>query len=110
MNDYTKCIRLLNDAHRLSVPFSKTVLTQGVASLPSDDLVELFMRVRDFKEFGEDNDPYGEHDFGRIVYKGEPFYFKIDYYAKDDFTRGSEDPADSRVTTRILTILKAEEY
>ena len=40
---------------------------------------------------------------------GERYFFKIDYYDKNtEF--GSPDPADPAVTTRVLTIMRADEY
>jgi Protein of unknown function (DUF3768) len=55
------------------------------------------------------NDPYGEHDFGNFTLAGRKFFWKIDAYdANMEF--GSEDPADPSQTTRVLTIMLAEEY
>ena len=50
--------------------------------------------------------PHQEHDFGSIEEAGVRFFFKIDYFdRKTEF--GSADPA---VTTRVMTIMLAEEY
>ena len=39
----------------------------------------------------------------------EKFFWKIDYYdRKTEF--GSPDPADPALTTRVLTIMRADEY
>jgi hypothetical protein len=65
--------------------------------------------VRRFSEFGPDNDPHGEHDFGVFEHDGHRFFFKIDYY-DPDLRFGSEDPTDPEKTTRVLTIMLAEEY
>ena len=66
-------------------------------------------RVATFNDFNADNDPHGEHDFGAIELCGRRFFFKIDYFdAAIEF--GAEDPADPTKTTRVLTIMVAEEY
>ena len=59
--------------------------------------------------FTTDNDPHREHDFGSFEIEGETYFFKIDYYALD-MDGGSEDPADPEKTTRVLTIMRADEY
>ena len=62
-----------------------------------------------FDKFDSDNDPHREHDFGSFEIDGETYFFKIDYYALD-MDGGSEDPADPEKTTRVLTIMRADEY
>jgi hypothetical protein len=55
------------------------------------------------------NDPHGEHDFGAIDEDGVRFFWKIDTYDRD-MSAHSPDPTDPKVTTRVLTIMPAEEY
>ena len=104
-------IRELNDALRTSFDpkLGRFVLTSGVDSLPSDVRTMVIRKVATFDAFAPDNDPHGEHDFGNFEVAGRKFFFKIDYYAPD-LDRGSEDPADSKKTARVLTIMLAEEY
>jgi len=104
-------IRVLNDAFRKTFDRLKglPVLTAGVASLPSDVLAKAIRNVTTFDAFDEDNDPYGEHDFGAFELAGERFFWKIEYYDQS-MEYGSEDPADPTKTTRVLTIMLAEEY
>lgn len=47
-------------------------------------------------------------DFGSFEYAGKCIMWKIDYY--DQEWSGSPDPADPAVTTRVLTVMLAEEY
>jgi hypothetical protein len=84
------------------------MVTCGVADLP--EMVKATLQlVASFDDFTEDNDPSGEHDFGSFEVAGEKFFWKIDYY--DEVCEfGSEDPADPEKTTRVLTIMLAEEY
>ena len=100
-------VRELNDAFRQT--FTGGVVTDGVAALPESDLAQLLERVRRFDEFSKDNDPYGEHDFGSLDLSGQTYFFKVDYYAPD-MEGGSEDPSDPAKTTRVLTIMRADEY
>jgi hypothetical protein len=68
-----------------------------------------YFEVATFSAFNEDNDPYGEHDFGSFELCSRKFFWKIDYYDKE-LRCGSEDPADPEKTTRVLTLMLAEEY
>ena len=65
--------------------------------------------MRTFTEFTRDNDPYGEHDFGKFALAGRSFIWKIDYYDKS-MAHGSDDPADPMQTTRVLTVMFASDY
>ena len=85
------------------------VMTAGVHALPIEEMVAVLRDVQRFDAFTADNDPYGEHDFGKIEGDSGTYFWKIDYYDSDR-TYGSPDPADPAVTTRVLTIMRAEEY
>ena len=102
-------IRVLNDNFRSTFVGGQVVMTRGVADLPLDVRARLILAVQSFSNFTKDNDPYGEHDFGSFEIEGETYFFKIDYYALD-MNGGSEDAADPSVTTRVLTIMRADEY
>ena len=102
-------IRLLNDNFRSTFIGGRTVVTQAVDALPIDTKARVVLAVQSFNKFSEDNDPHHEHDFGSFEIEGETYFFKIDYYAPD-MDGGSEDPADPAKTTRVLTIMRADEY
>ncbi len=87
----------------------KAVMTQGIAALGPEAQIIIASMIREFDDFSEDNDPYGEHDFGALEYEGQKIFWKIDYY-DSDYQYGSEDPADLSKTCRVLTIMLAEEY
>jgi Protein of unknown function (DUF3768) len=108
-SDKTARIREFNDSLRRTFSGGKVVMTDGVAALPEIDLAQLLTKVRRFDEFTNDNDPHGEHDFGSVQLAGQTYFFKVDYYAPD-MDGGSEDPADPTKTTRVLTIMRADEY
>jgi hypothetical protein len=94
----------LNDTHRRSM--SGCTITKGVSGL-APNMNEIFVRVREFDDFTEDNDPYGEHDFGCFEACDKKLFWKIDYY--DESLGYWCDPL-SPECRRVLTILLAEEY
>lgn len=102
-------IRVLNDNFRTTLIGGQVVMTQGVSDLPLDTKARVIIAVRSFEQFTPENDPHGEHDFGSFTVDGETYFFKIDYYALD-MAGGSENPADPETTTRVLTIMRADEY
>ncbi|MGA2496081.1 MAG: DUF3768 domain-containing protein [Roseiarcus sp.] len=104
-------IRDLNDAFRKSLDpnLGKLMMTSGVSTLPNDVRAMAIREVETFDAFGRDNDPHGEHDFGSFDLAGHKFFFKVDYYdPRLEF--GSDDPADPAKTTRVLTLMLADEY
>ncbi len=100
---------MLNDNFRTTFVGGHVVMTQGVNELPLDTKARIILAVQSFEQFTADNDPHREHDFGSFEIDGETYFFKIDYYALD-MDGGSEDPADPEKTTRVLTIMRADEY
>ena len=102
-------IRSLNDAFRRTFIGGAVMITAGVEAMPLDQRRSLLQKIRSFDAFSEDNDPHHEHDFGSVDEAGVRCFFKIDYYdRKTEF--GSPDPADPAVTTRVMTIMRADEY
>ena len=102
-------IRALNDVLRTFGVNGRIFVTAGIAALTSEERTEIARRVAAYDDFTPDNDPHGEHDFGSFEYAGKTINWKIDYYDRT-LVRGSPDPADEAVTTRVLTIMLAEEY
>src|SRR5512134_3580358 len=99
----------LNDVFRTTFRGGRVCMSSGVASLPDALRAEILRKVRAFTEFTEENDPYGQHDFGVVDIAEHRVFFKIDYY--DALCEcGSEDPTNPDVTTRVLTIFFADEY
>ena len=102
-------IRSLNDAFRRTFIGGAVMITAGVEAMPLDQRRSLLQKIRSFDAFSENNDPHHEHDFGSVEEAGVRCFFKIDYYdRKTEF--GSPDPADPAVTTRVMTIMRADEY
>ena len=103
-------IARLNDLLRQGhAPNGKIMSTAGMQARGDVFVSNALREVANFHQFGEDNDPHQEHDFGSFEIDGAKLFFKIDYYAPD-LKQGSEDPTDPQKTTRVLTIMLAEEY
>lgn len=97
----------LNDLIRKSVPIipkpHRLALTEGVSHLTEEEFQELFHKIRTFKSFDGNNDPYHEHDFGKVSVNGIDYFWKIDYF-NSDITYHDENGI------RNLTIMLASEY
>jgi hypothetical protein len=109
MNPQTEIIRSLNDELRRNFGSGIAVMTPGVAALGADAAERIFRTIAKFDDFHHDNDPFEEHDFGSFEAEGQTIFFKIDYYDKS-MTTHSPDPADPLVTTRVITLMLADEY
>jgi hypothetical protein len=103
MNDKSAEIAKINDEYRKAR--QGFMVTRGVSALPN--IATVLSMVQDFNKFSEDNDPYGEHDFGAFEVFGEKLFWKIDYYGQD--LSGWCDPLSSECR-RVLTVMLAEEY
>ena len=102
-------IRALNDELRKTGAGGKTFLTRGLVAKGADFIAKATAAVRAFDAFTDDNDPWQEHDCATLDVDGERVMFKIDYYDLD-MDYGSPDPADPRLTVRVLTIMLASDY
>lgn len=102
-------IRALNDAFRTTFVGGVVCVAPGVEALDADTKRDLLAGVREFDRFEAANDPFEEHEFGELTVAGTSFFWKIDCYDRK-CRRGSVDPTDPSVTTRVLTILRADEY
>lgn len=81
------------------------MMTPGARDVPH--VIELLKAVESYDQFSDDNDPYGEHDFGSLAWYGQTVFWKIDYY--DSALKYGEDPL-SPGCRRVLTVMLASEY
>ena len=113
MATQTEKIRALNDNFRRNIFTNNTLgevcLTAGGAALIPWQQLQLLEEIATYEDFNEGNDPYQEHDFGSVEYKGTDYFFKIDYY-DNDLKYHSPDPANASLTHRVLTVMRADEY
>lgn len=110
-NDTPRAERIarLNDNLRKTGLGGRIMVTRGVQALHGYRSAELVAELVTYNDFDADNDPHGERDFGAIDLFGAELLWKIEYYSTD-LVYASPDPADPNVTTRVLTVMLAEEY
>lgn len=102
-------IRTLNDQLRQRQVGGRILMTQGVMSMGPEGVVGVMLAIAKADDFNEDNDPYGEHDFGAVSVSGRRIFWKIDYY-DPSLSSQAVDPSDANACVRVLTIMLAEEY
>ena len=103
-------IATLNDQFRKTGVGGQIVITTGIEAYSVYEKTQIFQAIQQFDQFTQENDPYGEHDFGKVTAPdGQAVFWKIDYY--DSQTEyGSPDPSDPAKTQRVMTVLLADEY
>ena len=106
----------LNDEMRAAIRTGEEVqkygivtLTRGVLDRGDGFAYRAIGAVIAFEFFTKDNDPHGEHDFGAFEIEHQKLFWKIDYYDLN-LSAHSPDKSDITVTTRVLTIMLANEY
>ena len=88
----------------------KAIITRGASVFANGmNRMQFLNNVALYRNFTEDNNPYGERDFGNFMYQKEKIFWKIDY--KDNsMMYHSPDASDPSQTIRVLTIMKASEW
>lgn len=106
----TRKIAALNDALRTRFEGGQVMMTAGIAALSEEIRGQIINAVQKFDQFSEDNNPYGERELGFIrLTPGLHIAWRVDAYDLR-LKYASPDPADPRVTTRVLTIMLATEW
>jgi hypothetical protein len=94
---------------RKSLTGGRIMMTLPLATMRDDVRARAIELKRTFDNFTPDDDPHNEHDFGSFEIDDQKFIFKHDYYDKS-MQYGSEEPGEPQKTTRVLTIMLADEY
>jgi len=105
----SQIIAALNDRLRKYGIGGRIMMTPGIAALEQSAIFDIVQAIRNFDSFTEENDPYGEHDFGFVQIAQHSVFWKLDYY-DDSLSMHSPDKADPNVTVRVMTIMLADEY
>ena len=100
----------LNDRFRKgNMSLGQYNFAPGVQALAPEKQQQLIQLVRNFDSFTPDNDPYGEHDFGKVALDDEDYFFKIDYF-DPTLTHHSSEPTSPNATRRVMTLMCSDEY
>lgn len=99
----------LNDALRCNGEGGEIFVTRSLHAMGPAFVARALALVRALDRFEPDNDPYCEHDFGVVRVEGDTVYFKIDYYDREK-AGASPDPSNPSVTTRVMTLMLADDY
>jgi hypothetical protein len=102
-------IRELNDQLRRTFQGGRIVRTSSIAHLPDLEQERIYTALKKFEDFKPENDPNGEHDMVFFDVDGSAYIAKIDYYDVDERLL-SDDPSDPKITKRVMTIMRADEY
>ena len=98
-----------NDAFRRNPTLGTVVITARVKVMGRHAVEALMALVKNYADFDAVDDPYGEHDFGSITFRGSRFFWKIDYF-DERLEFGSEASWDTTKCRRVLTLMHAEDY
>jgi hypothetical protein len=102
MSDHrTDTIRALNDAARATFTGCLVLLTDAFEALPLTTRAQVLKKVREYDDF--DDTRFPEHRVGYLDHEGEVYIFEI-IYRDLTLQTHSPDPANPRVTRRVLTI------
>jgi hypothetical protein len=102
----TARIRELNDRLRRKGLGGRVVITRGIEALGPESIRGVLAAVASFDDFTENNDPWGEHDCAVLTVDSRRIIFKHDLYENPEVKGADGQP----ITTRVLTIMLAEEY
>ena len=104
-----EAIAQLNDMVRKTGKGGRILVTRGVCALSGFEEAMLLESLAAYDGFDVDSDPHGERDFGDLTLFGTTLLWKLDYYDRQ-LAFASHDPADERVTVRVLTVMLECEY
>jgi methyltransferase (TIGR00027 family) len=102
----TGTVRGLNDRLRQTFTGGRVVLSPCVLSLPPEKVSKLLDRVRTFTAFESENDE--SHEYGQFWLDGEAYCFELECVSRS--RDGSLNAENAGKTTRVLTIMRLDEY
>lgn len=108
-NPNSALIRKLNDRLRKTGCGGQVLVTDGILAQGLGFAQKALSAIIHFDGFNAENDPWAEHDCASLTVEGHSIMFKIDYYDRT-LSQYSPNPADPKLTSRVLTIMMAGDY
>jgi hypothetical protein len=102
-------IRDLNDQLRRTFTGGRVMRSSSIAHLPDLEQERIFSALKQFEDFKSGNDPNREHDMAFFDVDRSAYIAKIDYYDTDERFL-SDDPSNPKISKRVTTIMRADEY
>lgn len=102
-------VRTLNDQLRKTGYGGRVLTTANLHGLGPRFLQKAVRAMQAFDTFDENNDPFGEHDFGALEVDSQTVFWKIDVY-DESYRFAADDPSDPQRSFRVLTLMLAEDY
>lgn len=106
--EWSRVIRALNDAFRLSFTSTELFCSPGILKLDIEDQGAILQRVRDYRNFNEQNDPYMLHQRGEFSHEDHYVCWEI-YCANLEGDDDSPNPANLDLTQRHMMIFIGDE-
>ena len=110
--EWTRAIRSLNDAFRLTFTSTELYCSPGILQLPVNDQSEVLDFVRSYRAFNAITDPHHNHGHGFILYKGHRVVWTI-YYHDQEKSKVKKDllnPLDIDLTKRHMMVMLDSEW
>jgi methyltransferase (TIGR00027 family) len=97
-------VRRLNDRLRQTFTGGRMVVSPGVLGLPAEARSSVLDRVRTFDAFEPENQEL--RDFGKFRFGGVSYCFELERSRLAD----DRDFGDGRVSSRVMTVMRYDEY
>jgi Protein of unknown function (DUF3768) len=102
-------IRHLNDLLRCKGIGGQVMVTAGLDAMGPEMVAAVLRAIAAFTDFNADNDPHGERDCATVKVGDLSIIWKIDYFDQS-LNYHSPDPAEPKVTRRVMTVMLSDEY
>ena len=110
--EWTRAIRSLNDAFRLSFTSTELYCSPGILQRSVDDQSEILDRVRTYRAFNSITDPNHSHSHGFIVHKGHRVVWTIYCHEQDGSKEKKQmlNPLNIDLTKRHMMVMLDSEW